>query len=221
MKSHFGFQSYGGVAMLKDQDVTRVDYLILGAGSIGLQMGSLLEGCGFDYLILESSARTEELFERNAAARQSHQNASERDIAWNQLKISYNTRAFHIDRRSGFEIIDQNGRVYSCRILLIADGLSRGGYFNDTVFARSCFPARRSGSTYPAVTGKFESLNQADMFFLCASAFYGNPLAISHRARAKVFTFILEHSSGDKDLDVTAHSTRPIASVGYTAPTLK
>lgn len=182
--------------MLHQENIFKVDFLILGAGAIGLQMGSLLEREGRDYLILEESVRPEDLFQENGT---NMMRAGDCDIAWTELRIRYNAHAFHIDRRSGYEIIDQSGRVYRCKVLLIADGLSRGGHFNDTVFARSCWPARRTGRNYPAVTGRFESLNQPHMYFLCASAFYGNPRAISSRDRMTVFNFILDAPRSESD----------------------
>jgi len=188
--------------MLQEENILSAEYIVVGAGAIGLQMGSLLEAAGNDYLILEESVKPEDLFKKNTEDQNQTVHAEGCDIAWNQLRIIYNTLPFHIDRRNGYEIIDQRGRVYRCQVLLIADGLSRGGYFNDTAFARSCWPARRSGQSYPAVTGMFESLNQANMYFLCASAFYQNPHAISNANRIKVFNFILENAPESRNTEI-------------------
>jgi len=150
--------------------VQHCEYLIVGAGPAGLQLGYYLEKAGRDYLILEEGETAGTFFKKFPRHRtlishnKIHTGYDDHEINlrwdWNsllsddegmlfkhftsdffpqadvlvrylndyanrfKLKIKYLTRAKRITRNRNFEILDQQGRKYTCARLLIASGLT-------------------------------------------------------------------------------------------------
>ena len=150
--------------------VQHCEYLIVGAGPAGLQLGYYLEKLGRDYLILEEGETAGTFFKKFPRHRtlishnKIHTGYDDHEINlrwdWNsllsddegmifkhftsdffpqadvlvrylndyanrfKLKIKYLTRAKRITRNRNFEILDQQGRKYTCARLLIASGLT-------------------------------------------------------------------------------------------------
>jgi len=148
--------------------VQHCEYLIIGAGPAGLQLGYYLEKAGRDYLILEEGETAGTFFKKFPRHRtlisqnKIHTGYDDHEINlrwdWNsllsddegmlfkhftsdffpradvlvrylndyanrfKLKIKYLTRAKRITRNGDFEILDQQGRKYTCKRLLIACG---------------------------------------------------------------------------------------------------
>lgn len=153
-----------------DDTVQHCEYLIIGAGPAGLQLGYFFEKAGRDYLILEAGETAGTFFKKFPRHRtlisnnKIHTGYDDREINlrwdWNsllsdddemlfkhfssdffpqadvlvrylddyanrfKLKIKYLTRAERITRNGSFEILDQQGRKYTCARLLIASGLT-------------------------------------------------------------------------------------------------
>jgi cation diffusion facilitator CzcD-associated flavoprotein CzcO len=80
----------------------RYEYLILGAGPAGLQMGRHLSRAGHSYLILEATAR-------------------------HGLNVRCDTRVLRVEKLQAgpFRLTDAKGNVFSCRRLIVATGTGR------------------------------------------------------------------------------------------------
>jgi hypothetical protein len=161
-----------------------MDYLVIGAGRAGVQLGSLLRRAGRDYLILEAGQRPASGgVQRTLPRRPRHGQAP---AQW--LNISYDTRAACITRDASqhFVVVDQHGRVYRARRLIVATGLSRPyippvvqlGFdrtiiyagrrpdrLDSTIFGESCRPELTAGGRLPALTSEWESVNVPDLYF--------------------------------------------------------
>src|SRR5918992_2570891 len=144
-----------------------MDYLVIGAGHAGLQLGSLLRRAGRDYLILEAAA------------------ASSVGISVQGLNVRYGTRATRIARDAAqhFVVLDQRGQLYRARRLIVATGLSRpyippivqlgdnrlitrtGFRLDSTIFDASCRPELAAGGRFPALTSEWESVNVPGLYF--------------------------------------------------------
>jgi thioredoxin reductase len=151
---------------------TEVDYLIIGAGPAGLQLGYFLEKAQRNYLILEAGESPATSFKQFPRHRQlisinkryTGYNDPEINLRWDwnsllsddsgdllftkyskdyfpnaddlvtylndfadhfQLKIQHNTKIVNIAKDGNFQVTDQAGRIYACKRLVIATGVSK------------------------------------------------------------------------------------------------
>lgn len=125
-----------------------MDYLVIGAGPAGLQLGWLLHQAGRDYLILEAGATPGTSYRRfphrrwmNAFGQPRGDGAagppdSDEYVRYltdfataHELKIRYHARVTLVarddDRDRQFVVIDQSGHVYRARRVIVAAGLGR------------------------------------------------------------------------------------------------
>jgi thioredoxin reductase len=147
------------------------EYLIIGAGPAGLQLGYFLEKAGRNYLILEAGNTAGTFFKRFPRHRTlissnkvyTGYDDKERNLRWDwnsllcdkdellfakyskeyfppademvryltdfaeayKLNIRYQTRAVRIGKKADFEVVDQNGKAYSGKRLIIAAGFTK------------------------------------------------------------------------------------------------
>jgi thioredoxin reductase len=147
------------------------DYIVLGAGPAGIQLGHFLEVAGRDYLILEGGKGPGTFFRTYPRHRQlisinkRYTGQNDPEVAmrmdWNsllsshegllfthwseryfpqadefvryleefaktcQLNTQYDTRIVRVSRHGTFELRDQHDRIYRCRRLIVATGVSR------------------------------------------------------------------------------------------------
>jgi thioredoxin reductase len=148
-----------------------MDYLVIGAGPAGLQLGCLLQRAGRDYLILEAGPspgtffRTFPRHRRLISINKPHTGWDDPELNlrmdWNSLlseepdlrftrysaryfpdaadlvrylgdfagahglRIEHGVRVARVERNGGFRAIDERGRVYEARRLVMATGLTR------------------------------------------------------------------------------------------------
>ncbi len=117
------------------------DYIILGAGPAGLQLGCLFERTGRRYLMLEAGDSPGSFFKTFPRHRQllsinkpytGYTDAADDLVNYFNdfsekfnLKIHYGTRIVRINKQDTFELFDDQGKIYRCRCLVIATGLSK------------------------------------------------------------------------------------------------
>ena len=157
------------------------EYLILGAGPAGLQMGYPLSLAGHSYLILEAGDEPAflERFPRHRAPIFDEVAAGsgdpEVDLRFDgnspelsRLNLRANTRIVRIEKphASRFRLTGELGNVFSCRRLIVAAGVSIDPEgFDDSLFAPECRPELVQGNRFPTQTPEWESVNVPGLYF--------------------------------------------------------
>jgi thioredoxin reductase len=147
------------------------DYLIIGAGPAGVQLGYFLEKANRNYLILEAGESSATSFKQFPRHRQlisinkpyTGYDDPEINLRWDwnsllsdddsmlftkyskdyfpnadalveylgdfvnhfNLKVRYNAKVSQITKNGTFQVTDQSGRIYSCKRLIMATGVSK------------------------------------------------------------------------------------------------
>lgn len=136
------------------------DYIVLGAGPGGLQMGQHLASAGHEYLILEAGEApgtfppTEDLLRHLCDEADFH-----------ELNIRCNVRILQIEKPdpNQFGLTDTEGNVFCGRRLIVAMGV--GERFDNSVFAEGCRPVMVINNRFPAKTCEWESINVPNLYF--------------------------------------------------------
>ncbi len=116
-----------------------MDYLVIGAGPAGLQLGYFLGRAGRDYLILERGSEPGTFFQtfprhrRLISINKPHTGWDDPELrryladyaAAHRLRVAYDTPVVRVSRNGRFRVSDERGRTYESERLIVASGVSQ------------------------------------------------------------------------------------------------
>jgi len=150
------------------------DYVILGAGPVGLELGSLLGAAGRNYRILDSATgpgSSLRCLTRECA----------RDVG---AHVRYGVQVRRVSRHRFFELETQVGDLFRAKRLIVAGARGSsmaetvaGDWLDGSIFAEECRPRTEVQKGGPAYTSAWESVNVPDLFFATVPGCAGCDLA--------------------------------------------